>query len=128
MVEFLDKNIYLYSEGIDFRKGIKSVSNLISVNYPNSNLTDSLFIFFSKDKKQVKILEIEEDDVWLYQNKLNNAKFVFPKCDKTIKIDSRQLKLMLEIVCLLYKLKSGMHVEVELKKDELDLTVANSKC
>ena len=45
MVEFLDKNIYLYSEGIDFRKGIKSVSNLISINYPNSNLTDSLFIF-----------------------------------------------------------------------------------
>ena len=56
MVEFPDKNIYLYSEGIDFRKGIKSLSNLISVNYPNSNLTDSLFIFFSKDKKQVKIL------------------------------------------------------------------------
>ena len=63
MVEFPDKNIYLYSEGIDFRKGIKSLSNLISVNYPNSNLTDSLFIFFSKDKKQIKILEIEENEV-----------------------------------------------------------------
>lgn len=76
MVEFPDKNIYLYSEGIDFRKGIKSLSNLISINYPNSNLTDPLFIFFSKDKKQVKILEIEEDDIWLYQNKSNNAEFV----------------------------------------------------
>ena len=96
MVEFPDKNIYLYSEGIDFRKGIKSLSNLISVNYPNSNLTDSLFIFFSKDKKHVKILEIEEDDIWLCQNKLNNVKLVFPKCDKTIKIDSRQLKLILK--------------------------------
>ena len=52
MVEFPDKNIYLYSEGIDFRKGIKSLSNLISVSYPNSNLTDSLFIFFSTYKKQ----------------------------------------------------------------------------
>lgn len=101
MVEFPDKNIYLYSEGIDFRKGIKSLSNLISVNYPNSNLTDSLFIFFSKDKKQVKILEIEEDDIWLYQNKLNNAKFVFPKCGKTIKIDSRQLKLILKTIELI---------------------------
>ena len=101
MVEFPDKNIYLYSEGIDFRKGIKSLSNLISVNYPNSNLTDSLFIFFSKDKKQVKILEIEEDDIWLYQNKLNNSKFVFPKCDKTIKIDYRQLKLILKTIELI---------------------------
>ena len=52
MVEFPDKNIYLYSEGIDFRKGIKSLSNLMSINYPNSNLTDSLFIFFSKDKNK----------------------------------------------------------------------------
>lgn len=128
MVEFPDKNIYLYSEGIDFRKGIKSLFNLISVNYPNSNLTDSLFIFFSKDKKQAKLLEIEEDDIWLYQNKLNNAKFVFPKCVKTIKIDSRQLKLKLEIVCLLSKLKLSMHIEEELKKDELDLNVAESKC
>ena len=76
MVEFPDKNIYLYSEGIDFRTGIKSLSNLISINYSNSNLTDSLFIFFSKDKKQVKILEIEEDDIWLYQNKLKNSKFL----------------------------------------------------
>lgn len=101
MVEFPDKNIYLYSEGIDFRKGIKSLSNLISINYSNSNLTDSLFIFFSKDKKQVKILEIEKDDIWLYQNKLNNAKFVFPKCDKTIKIDSRQLKLILKTIELI---------------------------
>lgn len=47
MVEFPDKNICLYSEGIDFIKGIKSLSNLISINYTNSNLTDSLFIFLA---------------------------------------------------------------------------------
>ena len=58
MVEFPDKNIYLYSEGIDFRKGIKSLSNLISINYSNSNLTDSLFIFFSKDRKHIVLVSI----------------------------------------------------------------------
>ena len=36
----------------------------------NSNLTDSLFTFFSKDKRQVKILEVEENNIWLYQNDL----------------------------------------------------------
>lgn len=81
MVDFPNKNIFLYSDNIDFRKGIKSLSSLISSNYPNTNLTNSLFLFFSKDKRQVKILEIED---WLYQNRLNEAKFVFPKCDKTI--------------------------------------------
>lgn len=32
-----------------------------------------------------------------------------------------------EIVCLLSKLKSGKHIDVELKMDELDLTAAESK-
>lgn len=101
MVEFPDKNIFLYSGGIDFRKGIKSLSNLVSTTYPNANIKDSLFIFFSKDKRQVKILEIEENDIWLYQNRLNDSRFVFPQCDKTIKIDSRQLKLILKSIQLI---------------------------
>ena len=63
MAEFPDKSIYLYSDSIDFRKGIKSLSNLISTNYPDSNIKDSLFIFFSKDLRQVKILEIENDNI-----------------------------------------------------------------
>ena len=98
MVEFPNKSIFLYSDPIDFRKGIKSLVNIVLTNYPN---TESLFIFFSKDKRQVKIIEIEKDDVWLYQNKLNDSKFIFPKCDKTIKIDSSQLKLILKSVELI---------------------------
>lgn len=101
MVEFPDKSIFLYSDSVDFRKGIKSLSNMIKTSYPDTSLTDSLFIFFSKDKRQVKILEIEDDDIWLYQNRLNNAKFVFPNCDKTIKIDSNQLKLILKSIELI---------------------------
>ena len=46
MVEFPSKSIYLYSDSIDFRKGIKSLTNLVSTNYPDSNIKDSLFIFF----------------------------------------------------------------------------------
>ena len=101
MVEFPNKSIFMYSDSVDFRKGIKSLSNLIKTNYPDTNLTDSLFIFFSKDKRQVKILEIEDDDIWLYQNRLNNAKFVFPKCDKTIQIDIVQLKFILKSIELI---------------------------
>lgn len=101
MVEFPNKSIFLYSDSVDFRKGIKSLSNMIHTSYPNTSLTDSLFIFFSKDKRQVKILEVEDDDIWLYQNRLNNARFVFPKCDKTIKIDSNQLKLILKSIELI---------------------------
>ena len=98
MVEFPDKSIYLYSDSIDFRKGIKSLSNLVTTVYPDSNLKDSLFIFFSKDLRQVKILEAENDNIRLYQNRLNDARFVFPKCDKTVQITSAELKLMLKSI------------------------------
>ena len=98
MVEFPSKSIYLYSDSIDFRKGIKSLTNLVSTNYPDSNIKDSLFIFFSKDLRQVKILEVEDDDTWLYQNRLNDAKFIFPKCDKTVKISSSELKIILKSI------------------------------
>lgn len=48
----------------------------------------------------MKFIEIENVDIWLYQNRLGDAKFVFLKCDKTTKIDSRQLKLKLKSVWL----------------------------
>lgn len=98
MVDFPDKTIYLYSDSIDFRKGIKSLSNLINTAYPGSDLKNSLFMFFSKDLRQVKILEIENDNIWLYQNRLNDARFVFPKCDKTIQISAAELKLILRSI------------------------------
>lgn len=98
MVEFPDKTIYLYSDSIDFRKGIKSLTTLVNIYFNDSNIYDSLYIFFSKDRKQVKILEVEKDDTWLYQNRLLDSRFIFPKADKTIRIDSKQLKIILKSI------------------------------
>lgn len=36
---------YLYSDSIDFRKCLNSLSKLISTTYSNANIKDSLFIF-----------------------------------------------------------------------------------
>lgn len=98
MVEFPDKTIYLYSEAIDFRCGVNTLSNLVSVYFSSSNIYESLYIFFSKNRKQVKILEVDKNGVWLYQNRLSDARFIFPRCDQSVKIDARQLKLILKSV------------------------------
>lgn len=39
----------------------------------------------------------------------------------------KKLSPHVEVVCLLSKLKSGKHIDVELDMDELDLTAAESK-
>lgn len=95
MMELPDKKIYIYSGQIDFRKGIASLNNLISVNFTDEDLSGSLFLFFSKNARQVKIIEIEEDGVWLYQKRLRDSRFVFHSADHTIRIDREKLKLIL---------------------------------
>lgn len=103
MVEFPDKKIYLYTEAIDFRCGINTLTNIVSIYFPTSNIYDSLYLFFSKNRRQVKILEIEKDGTWLYLNKLNNYCFIFPKCDRISTISSSQLKFILKSVEIVKK-------------------------
>lgn len=98
MVDFPNKKIYLCTEALDFRCGINTLTNLVSIYFPTSDIYDSLYLFFSKNNRQVKILEVEKDGTWLYQNKLNDYKFIFPKCAKTTSISSGQLKLILKSI------------------------------
>lgn len=85
----------MYSDEVDFRKGIAGLCNLIMINFPNENIHDALFLFFSKNRRQVKIIEMSEDDVWLYQNKLQGYKFVYPKSDKSAVVNAEQLEFIL---------------------------------
>ena len=82
MVGFPDKSIYLYNQVIDFRKGIASLTNLIYTLFPEA----------------VKIIEIENRNIWLYQNRLEDHKFTFPKAEKDIQLTAAQLSLILRTV------------------------------
>ena len=98
MVVFPDKTIYLYNQVVDFRKGIASLTNLIYTSFPEADHFSSLYIFFSKDARQVKIIEIQKGNIWMYQNRLDGYKFMFPKAEKNIKISASQLSLLLRTV------------------------------
>jgi hypothetical protein len=98
MVVFPDKTIYLYNQVVDFRKGIASLTNLIYSSFPDADHFSSLYIFFSKDARQVKIIEIEKGNIWLYQNRLDGYRFIFPKAEKNIRITSSQLSLILKTI------------------------------
>ncbi len=98
MVVFPEKAIYLYNREVDFRKGITSLTNLIYTSFPQADHKNSLFIFFSRNARQVKIIEIESKNIWLYQNRLEDRRFIFPKADKDIRITASQLSLILQTV------------------------------
>ena len=91
------KNIYLYGDGVSFRGGIDGLSNLILTHFSENEVENSLFIFFSKTKKQMKAIEFNKDGIWLYQKKLFDARFLFPEItsDNKIVIDKKQLYTIL---------------------------------
>ena len=98
MMDLDNKKIYLYARDVDFRKGISSLNNLIKTHFPDQDLDKNLFLFFSKNARQVKIIEIESDGTWLYQKRLDDSRFIFAKADHTICIDKEKLKLILSSI------------------------------
>lgn len=98
MVEFPEKTIYLYNRETDFRKGIASLTNLIYTAFPDADHLNSLFIFFSRNARQVKIIEIEKGSIWMYQNRLDGHRYMFPRAEKDIRITASQLRLILRTV------------------------------
>lgn len=91
------KGIYLFTGKTDLRCGAFTLAQKVLAICPEEDMENKLFLFCSKTKKNLKILEWNFDGYWLYQKKLTSGKFVRPK-DKngSLMIDSRQLEWLLQ--------------------------------
>lgn len=92
------KGIYLYPELVSYRMGIPALSNLILCSYEERTIKDCLFVFFGRDKKQIKMIEINDDGIWLYNKRLNESVFRFPKKVEEVRIDKNELLVILEAI------------------------------
>lgn len=92
------KGIYLYPDTVSFRKGIPSLVNLILSFYKESEILDCIFVFFGKNKTQIKMIEINQDEIWLYEKRLKDGNFILPAVDGNIKIDKKQLIAILDTI------------------------------
>lgn len=96
MVTISNKKIYLFSSEISFRLGIDGLTSIIESYFNEREMNEGIFIFFSKDKRQVKLIEYEKNNTWLYQSKLNGYRYIAPVVEEgTTKIDRRQLESIL---------------------------------
>lgn len=90
-------NIYLVTGFTDMRKQIDGLTSIISINYPNLKLAlNNLYIFCSKDKTKLKILEIDKTGIWVYYKRTHGDKFSWPKVTGELLIDKRQLLWLLD--------------------------------
>jgi transposase len=90
----IDK-IYLFTGTTDFRLEIFGLSKIVSSHFDKERIKNSLFLFCSKNRKSIKILELDETGVWLYHKKLNDGKFTYPSVGSIGIINSDELKILL---------------------------------
>jgi len=101
MVTF-DENteVYLYPNEVSFRLGIQGLTTIIYESFHKKSFENSIFLFFSKDRKSLKIIEIDDSGTWMYVRRLSKAKYISPQVQskQTTIIDVRQLKTILESI------------------------------
>lgn len=98
------ESIFLYTGFTDMRLGVNSLSLKISEFGKEKELVNKLFIFCSKSKRNIKVVEWNCDGYWLYQKKLTEGKFLWPKeKNGALLIEKRQLLWLLDGLALEHK-------------------------
>lgn len=104
------KNIYLYTNKTDMRIGINKIEMLLSLSFTPIEIINSLFIFVSSNRKQIKIYYEDEFGKWLLINKLSYSTFHVPFGDRKINIDKKDLSYLLKGVAMIDMRKKQVSV------------------
>jgi len=84
--------IYLHREPVDFRKAINGLSVIVQEQMELSPFDRALFVFSNKRCTQLKVLYWDDTGFALWQKRLEEAKFKWPRkhADATITLTHEQ--------------------------------------
>ncbi len=72
-------DIYLHRDAVDFRKAINGLSMIVQEQMALSPFDTALFVFCNKRCTQLKVLYWDKTGFALWQKRLEEAKFKWPK-------------------------------------------------
>ena len=105
MIDFNTVNeIYLYTGTTDFRYGIYGLSRLVLSQFDKDTIKHNLYLFCSKSKKSIKIIELEDIGVWMYYKKLDVGRFIYPESGQMGLISKDELRILLNGLDFVYRL------------------------
>lgn len=104
--------VYLYTGTTDFRMGIYGLTKLISEQFSNSHY-NTLFVFCSKNKKALKVLEFDSTGIWLYLKKVNTGKLVYPDQGGIGKISTNDLNILINGLEFVYKIEGKTNIKYD---------------
>lgn len=96
------ENIYIYPGTTDFRNGIYGLRKLIG---PDIKIK-CLYVFANKTFSSIKIIETEENAIWLYQKRLTRGKFQYPKTGHKSLLTKEEIMVILEGISLINRIEN----------------------
>ena len=106
--------IYLYTGTTDFRYGIYGLSRIVLSQFSKDDIKHNLYLFCSKSKKCIKILEFEENGVWMYYKKLDVGKYIYPDTGKMGVISKKDLAILLNGLDFVYRIEGKLDKKYDL--------------
>ena len=115
MIDLNEVNeIYLYTGTTDFRYSIYGLSKIVLSQFNKDSIKHNLYLFCSKSKKCIKILEFEENGVWMYYKKLDVGKYIYPDTGQMGTISKDDLKILLNGLDFVYRLEGKLNKKYDL--------------
>jgi transposase len=88
--------VYLKVGATDFRRGIKGLISLVEGSLKIQMDEKSIFVFCSKNKKQIKMIYIEGAGAFLIQRKIKYGFFPWPQTnEEALLIDMDDLRVLI---------------------------------
>lgn len=88
--------VYLSLRSTDMRCGCDRLSRAVEEHFSRNSLDGALYVFLSRDRKKVKILQWEKDGYWLHYKRLETSTFqVKRRADGTEELTGVDLEALL---------------------------------
>lgn len=90
--------VYLCRDSVDFRKGINGLAILVEQALEQDPFSEQLFVFCSRRRTSIKILYWERSGFCLWQKRLEQARFPWPRLHEhsVITLTPQQLNWLLD--------------------------------
>jgi transposase len=107
---------FIYADLTDMRKGFDSLCGLVRSEFKMNPLSGDVFIFLSRSKNKIKLLQWQRDGFAIYYKRLEKGTFELPMNieGSAAMINSQQLMLIMEGIKLssIKKHKRYEHISV----------------
>ena len=92
------KEVYVCLHPVDFRKGINGLSALVEAELERDPFSERLFVFRNRNRDKVKILWWELNGFCLWQKRLEEDRFHWPRKgqEEVITLSTQQLNWLLD--------------------------------